>query len=136
MMTVPPSALKGTAVRLLRIEHVQLAMPAGGEAAARRFYCAALGMTEVAKPESLARRGGCWFSAADVHIHLGVQTDFTPAMKAHPAFVVGDLAELRAELEAAGFPCTDDEPLAGFDRTFVSDPFGNRIELMEAKDRS
>lgn len=93
-------------------------------------------MTELAKPESLARRGGCWFSAADVQVHLGVQTDFTPAKKAHPAFVVDDLTRLRAELEAAGFPCTDDAPLAGFDRTFVSDPFGNRIERMEVKDRS
>ena len=116
---------------LKRIEHVQLAMPGGEEDAARRFYVRALGMTEVPKPESLAKRGGCWFESGEVRVHLGVQTDFHPATKAHPAFVVDDLESLRAGLDAAGFRCKDDKPLDGFHRTYVSDPFGNRIELME-----
>ncbi|PYE88671.1 VOC family protein [Phyllobacterium leguminum] len=117
---------------LKRIEHVQLAIPPGGEDAARRFYADALGMTEMPKPANLAKRGGCWFASGDVRVHLGVQTDFHPATKAHPAFVVDDLESLRARLNAAGFACKDDEPLTGFYRTYVSDPFGNRIELMEA----
>jgi catechol 2,3-dioxygenase-like lactoylglutathione lyase family enzyme len=114
-----------------RIEHVQLAMPAGEEDTARRFYAQALGMTEVPKPEELAKRGGCWFEDGDVRVHLGVQNDFLPATKAHPAFVVDDLQTLRTRLRDAGFPCEDDKPLEGFHRTYVYDPFGNRIELME-----
>jgi catechol 2,3-dioxygenase-like lactoylglutathione lyase family enzyme len=116
---------------ILRIEHVLLAMPAGEEAAARRFYAQTLGMTEVPKPDELAKRGGCWFEDGDVQVHLGVQKDFHPATKAHPAFVVDDLQTLRARLREAGFPCEDDQPLEGFRRTYVYDPFGNRIELME-----
>ena len=114
-----------------RIEHVQLAMPAGEEDTARRFYGQALGMSEVPKPEELAKRGGCWFEDGDVRVHLGVQKDFRPATKAHPAFVVDDLHSLRTRLRDAGFPCEDDKPLEGFDRTYVNDPFGNRIELMQ-----
>jgi catechol 2,3-dioxygenase-like lactoylglutathione lyase family enzyme len=114
-----------------RIEHVQLAMPAGEEEIARRFYAEALGMTEVSKPENLAKRGGCWFQDGEVRVHLGIQKDFRPAMKAHPAFVVDDLRALRIRLHDAGFHCQDDEPLEGFQRTYVHDPFGNRIELME-----
>lgn len=115
---------------LLRIEHIQLAMPVGEEDSARRFYSDALGMDEVPKPENLAKRGGCWFQTGDVRVHLGVQIDFIPATKAHPAFEVDDFDELRERLDAAGFYCNDDEPLIGFRRTYVSDPFGNRIELM------
>jgi hypothetical protein len=89
-------------------------------------------MTEVAKPPNLAVRGGCWFECNAAKLHLGVEADFSPAKKAHPAFVVDDLAVLRTRLEAAGVVCRDDEPLVGFNRTYISDPFGNRIELMEA----
>ena len=116
---------------LKRIDHVQLAMPAGEEDAARRFYAGALGMTEVSKPGNLVRRGGCWFESGDVRVHLGVQADFHPATKAHPAFIVDDLASLCSRLDAAGFPCGNGEPLEGYRRAYVSDPFGNRIELME-----
>ena len=114
-----------------RIEHVQLAMPADEEDTARRFYAHALGMTEVPKPEPLVKRGGCWFEDGGVRLHLGVQNDFRPATKAHPAIVVDDLQTLRIRLRDAGFPCEDDQPLEGFRRTYVYDPFGNRIELME-----
>lgn len=112
------------------LEHVQLAMPAGEEPRARQFYGDLLGMDEVPKPANLAKRGGCWFEAGRAKVHLGVQAGFHPATKAHPAFVVDDLSKLRARLGAAGFACKDDKPLAGFRRTYVSDPFGNRIELM------
>lgn len=118
-------------MELVRLDHVQLAMPKGGEDLARRFYCDILGLDEAHKPENLARRGGCWFTRGDIHVHLGVQSDFRPATKAHPAFVVSNLAALRARLDDAGFRCLDDEPLDGFRRTYTSDPFGNRIELME-----
>lgn len=113
------------------IEHVQLAMPAGEEDAARQFFADLLGFTEVPKPANLAKRGGCWFESGNARLHLGVQADFHPATKAHPAFVVEDIDALRATLVAAGFACKDDEPLEGFLRTYVSDPFGNRIELLE-----
>ena len=113
------------------IEHVQLAMPAGEEEDARQFFGGLLGFSEVPKPANLAKRGGCWFESGNAKLHLGVQADFQPATKAHPAFVVDDLDALRAKFDTAGFPCKDDEPLEGFRRTYVSDPFGNRIELME-----
>ena len=119
---------------LLRIEHIQLAMPVGEEDAARRFYSDVLGMNEVPKPENLAKRGGCWFQTRDVRVHLGVQTDFIPATKAHPAFIVDEFDALCERLDAAGFHCNDDEALIGFRRTYVSDPFGNRIELMALSD--
>jgi catechol 2,3-dioxygenase-like lactoylglutathione lyase family enzyme len=113
------------------IDHVQLAMPAGEENAARRFYRELLGMPEVAKPALLAARGGCWFEQGAVKIHLGVEADFRPARKAHPALVTDDLAALSQTLEAAGFPVTPDDTLDGVERCFVNDPFGNRIELIQ-----
>ena len=118
-------------VRLLRLDHVQLAMPAGGEGDAVAFYEGVLGIRHVAKPEHLARRGGCWFEDGDLKVHLGVDASFQPATKAHPAFIVDDLSALAAAVAAAGFAVNDDEPLEGFDRVYVTDPFGNRIELMQ-----
>jgi catechol 2,3-dioxygenase-like lactoylglutathione lyase family enzyme len=113
------------------IEHVQLAMPPGKETEARAFYEGVLGIPEVPKPSNLAKRGGCWFVRGAVKIHLGVDSDFRPARKAHPALLVDDLLALRSRLDAAGFPCIADEPLEGYDRVYVHDPFGNRIELMQ-----
>ena len=119
---------------LVSIDHVQLAMPAGGEAEARRFYGVLLGITEVPKPPHLAKRGGCWFEDGPLKIHLGVDGAFQPARKAHPALIVSDLRALVTELAANDVPMNDDEPLAGFDRVYVDDPFGNRIELLEPLD--
>ena len=119
--------------QFLGIDHVQLAMPAGQEEKARAFYCGVLGLVEEPKPANLAARGGAWFRGGDVRLHLGVDADFHPARKAHPALLVRGLAELAARCEAAGFPQVRDEPLDGFDRVHVSDPFGNRIELMERR---
>ena len=118
---------------LLAIEHVQLAMPPGEEAKARAFYGELLGLPEVAKPAHLAARGGVWFEAGPVKVHLGVEDGFRPARKAHPAFVVDDLDRLVARLRAAGCRVADDTPLAGWRRTYTWDLFGNRIELMEAR---
>jgi catechol 2,3-dioxygenase-like lactoylglutathione lyase family enzyme len=113
------------------LHHVQLAMPPGREAEARAFYAGLLGITEAPKPPALAARGGCWFEDGAVRVHLGVEAEFRPARKAHPAFVVEDLAGLAARLEAAGHPTRTDEKLTGCNRLFVDDPFGNRLELME-----
>ena len=114
--------------RITGIEHVQLAMPAGDEAAARAFYGELLGLPELAKPAELAQRGGCWFEAPGVKVHLGVEADFRPAQKAHPALLVDDLAALITQLERAGVATMPD----GKARCYVNDPFGNRIELMQA----
>lgn len=114
-----------------RIDHVQLAIPPGGERAAVGFYQNLLGVSEVPKPPHLAVRGGCWFEDDRVKVHLGVDPDFRPARKAHPALLVSNLKELVERLRAAGVPLDDDEPLAGYQRVYVDDPFGNRIELME-----
>lgn len=114
-----------------KIDHVQLAMPAGGEGDARTFYADLLGISEKQKPENLARRGGCWFEDGDLKIHLGVEAEFRPARKAHPALLVDDLPALVARLRAADVTVRDDEPLDGYQRVYVDDPFGNRLELME-----
>jgi len=115
-----------------RLDHVQLAMPPGGEDAARAFYGEALGIDEVIKPPHLAARGGCWFERGALKVHLGVEADFRPARKAHPAFLVIDLPGLIAGLKALGYAVAEDQPLQGYHRVYVDDPFGNRIELMEA----
>ncbi|HET9071409.1 MAG TPA: VOC family protein [Acidimicrobiales bacterium] len=114
-----------------RIDHVQLAMPAGGEDRARAFYAGLLGIPEQPKPAHLARRGGCWFERGELKLHLGVEADFRAARKAHPALLVDDLPALVAGLRAAGVAVGDDEPLPGYRRVYVDDPFGNRIELLE-----
>lgn len=116
---------------LLAIDHVQLAMPAGRESDARAFYAGILGLTEVAKPEDLAKRGGCWFESAAVKVHLGVDPDFHAAAKAHPAFLVDDVKRLEMAAAQAGYRTAADAPLEGYERIHVYDPFGNRIELMQ-----
>jgi catechol 2,3-dioxygenase-like lactoylglutathione lyase family enzyme len=118
-------------MHIARVEHIQLAMPPGQEAAARRFYRDLLGIPEKAKPPHLAKRGGVWFEEGDVKVHLGVDQEFRPSRKAHPGFVVKDLKSLVAKLEDAGFATREDAPLEGWLRVYVDDPFGNRIELME-----
>ena len=106
-------------------------MPAGGEADAVAFYHGILAIPQVPKPPHLATRGGCWFESGALKIHLGVDADFRPAHKAHPALIVENVRALAAAVRAAGHPVIDDEPLAGYDRVYVSDPFGNRIDLMQ-----
>ena len=113
------------------IDHVQLAMPRGEEPRAVEFYSGLLGIPEVPKPPHLAARGGCWFERGALKVHLGVEQEFRPAKKAHPALRVEGLASLVERLRNAGVAVVDDEPLEGYDRVYVSDPFGNRIELLE-----
>ena len=115
-----------------RVDHVQVAAPAGCEAAARRFYGALIGLTEVPKPESMGR-GGCWFRAANIEIHIGVMAGFEAATKAHIALCPQSLSALDAlaeRLEGEGYPVLWDERLPGARRFFSADPWGNRIELL------
>jgi len=112
------------------IDHIQIAMPAGEEDRARDFYGRILGLAEVEKPEHLRKRGGVWFSLGARQFHLGVQRDFVPAKKAHPAFLVQDVEQVRRILEANGYTVTGDEPLKGYDRIYAIDPFGNRLEFL------
>ena len=126
--------MKTSAFQIHGLHHVQLAMPAGQEEIARQFYAGVLGLTEVPKPPNLAPRGGVWFEGGTLRLHLGVQADFGPARKAHPALLVRGLLGLIRHLEACGVATVTDEPLPGYDRVYVSDPFGNRIELLEPLD--
>jgi catechol 2,3-dioxygenase-like lactoylglutathione lyase family enzyme len=114
------------------LDHVQLAMPPGHESEAEAFYAGFLGFVRIPKPEPMASRGGCWFASGPVALHLGAEADFRPARKAHPALVVRDLAELASAAEAAGIdvrPNPDQPAGAG---CYIDDPFGNRIELIDA----
>ena len=115
----------------IALDHVQLAMPEGKEAEARRFYCDVLGMTELPKPPVLAKRGGCWFESGGVQIHLGVETDFRAAKKAHPALRCADYVSLILKLQQAGVELTPDDALPGTARCYIHDVFGNRIELIK-----
>jgi catechol 2,3-dioxygenase-like lactoylglutathione lyase family enzyme len=114
------------------IAHVQLAMPPGEEDKARRFYRDLLGMVETPKPEELAKRGGCWFESGVVQIHLGVENEFRPAKKAHPALHCGDYAALVLRVSGAGIDVTEASDIPGVRRCHIHDPFGNRIELIGA----
>ena len=105
-------------------------MPVGTEDIARGFYSGLLGMTEIPKPTELAKRGGCWFQSGGVQVHLGVEAEFRPAKKAHPAFRCGDYDALVSGLRAAGVEVTPAEDIPGVRRCHVHDPFGNRIELI------
>ena len=116
---------------LTGIDHVQLAMPHGGEVHARKFWGDLMGLEEVAKPGHLAVNGGCWFEGNGISIHCGVEDAFLPARRAHPALLVENLGALVAKLQAAGIKFKPGKELEGYRRGDVDDPFGNRIELME-----
>ncbi len=119
-------------MKIIAIDHVQLAMPTGEEEKARAFFVNTLGFTEIPKPVELAKRGGAWFESGQVQLHLGVEADFHPARKAHPAFIVDDLDSLITKIQQAGYETDISQPpLDGYKRAHVFDPFGNRIELME-----
>jgi catechol 2,3-dioxygenase-like lactoylglutathione lyase family enzyme len=117
--------------RVTRIDHLQLAAPQGCEAAAREFYGSLLGMQEIEKPESLRSRGGCWFQCGNQQVHIGVEQNFRPSKKAHPAFVTSDLDELRQALLAGGIKVSDDNSIPGIHRFHAEDPWGNRLEFVE-----
>lgn len=113
------------------VDHVQLAGPEGCEEEARNFFTGLLRWEEIPKPENLRKRGGVWFQCGTHQVHIGVQKDFVPAKKAHPAFHVENLDELRNYLEQKGVQVIDDEPLVGAKRFYLADPFGNRLEFLE-----
>ncbi len=115
---------------LTAVDHVQLAAPPGSEDLLRAFYADVLGMTEIPKPPLLAARGGCWFRAGAVELHLGIEEDFRPARKAHPGLRVTDVAAYAARLEAGGVRVEWDERLPGRRRFYSSDPVGNRLEFL------
>ena len=115
--------------RWLGIDHVQLAIPVGAEEAARAFYVDTLGMVEVPKPPAMAARGGAWFRAGPSEIHVGVEAEFVPARKAHPALLVAGLREF---VERTGLAARWSDEIEGSIRCHVDDPFGNRIELIDA----
>jgi catechol 2,3-dioxygenase-like lactoylglutathione lyase family enzyme len=123
-------------IELVGIDHVQLSMPPGGEAEARRFYGSILGLREVPKPAELAGRGGCWFAGPvrGVALHLGAEPEFRPLARAHPALVVRELDAARLALAQAGVPSEDDDSGLPVRRCYIRDPFGNRIELVDARD--
>jgi catechol 2,3-dioxygenase-like lactoylglutathione lyase family enzyme len=116
---------------MLRLDHVQLAIPQGAEDLCRAFYAGLLGMREVQKPLALAKRGGLWLESGSVRIHLGVEEDFLPARKAHPAIAVADLDALAGLLSEAGYEPAWDDAIPGVRRFYIQDPVGNRIEFME-----
>ena len=118
-------------MNVVGIDHVQLAIPPGGEAAARTFYGEVLGFSEVPKPAVMAVRGGLWFQAGPVGIHLGIEPDMRPSVKAHPAFVVDDLEAFVVRLAAAGCKWVPSDELPDVRRGHTWDPFGNRIELVQ-----
>ncbi len=113
------------------VDHVQLAAPPGTEERLRAYYVGVLGMTETPKPPPLAARGGCWFQAGPVQLHVGVDPDFRPAHKAHPGLLVTGIEEYGARLEALGAPVEWDEGLPGHGRFYSYDPVGNRLEFLE-----
>jgi catechol 2,3-dioxygenase-like lactoylglutathione lyase family enzyme len=113
------------------LHHVQLAAPAGTEDRLRWFYGEVLGMAEVPKPLVLTRRGGAWFRSGSVELHLGIEEDFSPARKAHPGLLVSDLDALAGRLAEYGVAVDWDNHLPGYRRCYVSDPNGNRLELLE-----
>ena len=116
----------------MRLDHVQVSSPPGSDDAMRAFYVGVLGMVEEPKPPKLAARGGCWFRSGDAVIHTGVEADFRPARKAHPALLVDDLDALVSALEAAGAPVRWDDGIPGVRRLHTDDPVGNRLELILA----
>lgn len=117
---------------VIRIDHLQIAAPEGCEEASREFYGTILGMKEIEKPEALRARGGCWFQCGEQQLHIGVEREFRAAKKAHPAFAVENLEELRQILVSHGVAVTDDEHLPGVRRFYAWDPWGNRLEFLEA----
>ncbi|WOT35300.1 VOC family protein [Streptomyces coeruleorubidus] len=116
---------------IVALDYVQLAAPPGSEERLRAYYAGVLGMTEIPKPPLLARRGGCWFRAGAVQLHLGAEEDFRAAKKAHPGLRVTGIDAYAARLAAHGALVTWDSALPGHKRFYSHDPVGNRLEFLE-----
>ena len=119
-------------MRVVSLDHVQLAMPVGAESKARAFYGEILGLLEIPKPREIVSRGGVWFRCGNLQLHLGVELDFRPAKKAHPALAVEGYTQLLKVLTVAGYDVVEDTSLPAITRCFTFDPFGNRLELISA----
>ncbi|MEB2494621.1 VOC family protein [Peribacillus frigoritolerans] len=113
------------------IDHIQLAAPKGSEETARKFFKNILGFDEVEKPEELKKRGEVWFEFGNYQIHIGIEEPFYPAKKAHPAFEIENIEELKKHLVTNGIDVIEDDKLPGAKRFYIYDPFGNRMELLE-----
>ncbi|WP_404332632.1 VOC family protein [Mesobacillus maritimus] len=113
------------------IDHIQLAAPKESEETARRFFIDVLGFVEIEKPESLKQKGGVWFQCGNIQVHIGIEEPFSPAQKAHPAFEVENIEELKRHLTNQDIGFTEDGHLPGANRIYINDPFGNRIEILE-----
>lgn len=114
-----------------KIDHVQLAAPKGSEQRARQFYKGILQFKEIEKPAVLQKRGGVWFHNGAVDIHIGIEENFVPAKKAHPAFHVKNIHLLKQHLIEASVTIMEDDNLPDANRFYIHDPFGNRIEFLE-----
>jgi catechol 2,3-dioxygenase-like lactoylglutathione lyase family enzyme len=114
-----------------KIDHIQLAAPKGCEGLAREFFSGVLGLTEVEKPQELKKRGGAWFEFGSYQLHIGVEEPFLPAKKAHPAFVIENIEELKTHLKEQKVPFREDDNVPGANRIHLNDPFGNRLEILE-----
>lgn len=131
-MNESASVVASHGVGIVSLDHVQVAAPPGCEAQARAFYCDVLGLREIPKPPELAVRGGIWCEGPGFQLHVGVESPFVAARKAHPAFAVRSVDDTAAALDAAGVEFTRDSAVPGLVRGYVHDPFGNRIELTQA----
>lgn len=120
-------------MKVVSLDHVQVAAPRlpDTEEKARAFYAGVLGLEEIEKPDILKPKGGVWFSLGSGQLHIGIDEPFSPARKAHPAFLVNGLDDLRQHIESSGYETYDAEEIPGMSRFHLFDPFGNRIELME-----
>lgn len=118
----------------MRLDHIQLTMPEGGEDKARAFFSGILGMVEDEKPYPLSERGGCWFRKEGTHLHIGVEESFSPQKKSHPAFLISNLNELEKKLREGRCDVVWDKSLPNRTRFYTSDPFGNRIEFLKDED--
>lgn len=130
-MAVAETAVAEATKMILGLDHLQLALPAGAEDTMRAFYCDLLGFEDIAKPEPLLKRGGFWAGAGTIVVHFGIDPDFHPATKAHPAFLVCDIEALFAVLTERGYAPKWDTSLQDVVRFFVNDPVGNRVEIMQ-----
>jgi catechol 2,3-dioxygenase-like lactoylglutathione lyase family enzyme len=118
---------------IVGIDHIQITIPKGAEAEARAFYCGLLGLAEVEKPAALRSRGGFWFQAGDRCVHVGTEEGVDRHVtKAHVAYVVRDIRSWRVRLGEAGVRVLEGVPLPGYERFEFRDPFGNRVEFIEA----
>lgn len=116
---------------ILGLDHVQIAIPKGGEELSKKFFVDILSFNEIEKPENLKRKGGAWFQCGANQIHVGTTDSFIPAKKAHPAILVRNLYEFKKHLESHGLITREEDPLPDAVRFYLDDPFGNRLEFLE-----